>query len=102
MTYHLIIKEEVEKETIEAFVWYECRQQGLGNDFLLQLEEHLNNIVNQPFLYQKIYKQFRQVFLKRFPFVIIYEIDANTIIVYSIFHTSRNPKKKFRKSNDHE
>jgi hypothetical protein len=32
--------------------------------------------------------------LVKFPFVIIYEIIETEIIIYSVFHTSRDPEKK--------
>jgi hypothetical protein len=32
--------------------------------------------------------------LVKFPFVIIYEIIGTEIIIYSVFHTSRNPERK--------
>ncbi|WP_353955879.1 hypothetical protein [Flavobacterium panacis] len=32
--------------------------------------------------------------LVKFPFVIIYEIIGTEIIIYSVFHTSRNPENK--------
>lgn len=37
---------------------------------------------------------FRELPLKRFPFVIIYEEFRNQIIVYSVFNTFQNPSKK--------
>ncbi len=34
----LIIKEEAARETIEAFLWYETTNKGLGESFLGELE----------------------------------------------------------------
>ncbi|MEM0542303.1 hypothetical protein WFZ85_06720 [Flavobacterium sp. j3] len=44
--------------------------------------------------YQIKRKPYREVFIKHFPYLIIYEIETSNIIVYAIFNTSLNPKKK--------
>jgi hypothetical protein len=36
-------------------------------------------------------KLYREVFIKHFPYLIIYEIVDSSIIVYAIFNTSLNP-----------
>ena len=97
MKYNLIIRDEADEETFKSFLWYEDQRQGLGEEFLWQIEKSLSAITNYPLHYQKIYKQFRHISVKRFPYVIVFEIEGNFVIVYSVFHTSRNPKKKFRK-----
>ena len=45
----------------------------------------------------KVKKNFRQAALKRFPFVIVYEIIKTEVVVFAVFHTSKNPKGKFLK-----
>ena len=60
-----------------------------------ELERRIKIIQLNPKLFRKIKDDIRQVSLKKFPFVIIYEIFENIIIVYAVFHTSRNPENKF-------
>jgi plasmid stabilization system protein ParE len=93
----LIIKEEATQEAVESSLWYEKQQPGLGNEFLRQIEQSLENISNHPLHYQKTYSYYRQIIVRRFPYVITFEVAGDAIIVYAIFHTSQNPKKKFRK-----
>jgi plasmid stabilization system protein ParE len=50
-----------------------------------------------PESYQKIQKNFRQIIVRNFPYVVVFEILNNEVLVYAVFHTSRNPKKKFKK-----
>ena len=97
MKYFLSVKQEADKEAVESFVWYEKQREGLGKEFLVQVEKCLNAISSSPLHYQKIYKQYRHIPVRRFPFVIIFEIEGNSVVVYSVFHTSRNPNKKFKK-----
>ncbi len=38
MKYKLIVRPEAEDDLSEAFMWYESRREGLGFDFLLQVD----------------------------------------------------------------
>lgn len=80
----------------EAYQWYNEQQQGLGESFLDELEGCYDKIEVWPASYAKIKKNFRQVILKTFPYVVVFEIIKDDVVVYAVFHTSRNPKKKFK------
>jgi len=81
----------------EAFDWYEQQQAGLGDLFLTELENGFDNMETWPSSYSIIKKNYRQFILRTFPYVIVYEILNSDVIVYAVFHTSRNPRKKFKK-----
>ena len=91
--FDLIVKDEAAAETKDSYLWYEERKKGLGDDFLLSVQKTLVEIKNNPFSYHKIYKNYRQAIVNRFPFTIVYEIKSQSIIVYAIFHRSRDPKR---------
>lgn len=81
----------------EAYQWYEEQQTGLGDIFLAELESSYDKVETWPASYTKIKRNFRQINLKTFPYVIVFEILNEDVVVYAVFHTSRNPKKKFKK-----
>ncbi len=84
-----------EKEIEESIEFYESRSTGLGKQFLTYLRSYLKVLKTNPELFEiKRQPGYREMTLVKFPFVIIYEIIGNEIIIYSVFHTSRNPKKK--------
>jgi hypothetical protein len=95
--YQLVIKPKAIEMAKEAYEWYEEQQPGLGNLFLHELEGCYDKLESWPIIYNKIKKNYRQLFLHTFPYVIVFEIIKKEVVVYSIFHTSRNPRKKFRK-----
>ena len=97
MSPSLIFKDEAREDIIKAAKWYREKQAGLDGRFLSSLEEASQRIVTQPAAGRIIYKSFRQTSLKKFPYVILYETFPGSIIVYAIFHTSRNPKKKLKR-----
>lgn len=94
MTYSLEIKAEANLEIIEAFVYYEENQSGLGERFLKQLDKYFIKILQTPKHYAVKRKPYREAFIRKFPFVIIYEIAEAKIMIYSVFNTSRNPTTK--------
>jgi hypothetical protein len=91
MSYQLLISDETRLDILDAFSWYESRRPGLGKDFQLCLEAGFNLITRDPSLFQKRYKEVRIHFIERFPYGIHYLVDTDTVKVFGLFHTSRNP-----------
>jgi plasmid stabilization system protein ParE len=100
MSYSYILKHEATIEFVEAFVWYEEQQEGLGELFNVTIESKLRKICNNPLHYKISHKKFHEALVDRFPFLIVYFVDEKNkiIVVTAIFHTSRNPKKKFKRT----
>ncbi|MCZ8090893.1 MAG: type II toxin-antitoxin system RelE/ParE family toxin [Flavobacterium sp.] len=95
MVYKVKFLKLAEIEINESFDFYESRSKGLGLQFLKYLKSYVTILVTKPELFE-IKKQpfYRELPLKKFPFVIVYEIMADEVIIHSVFHTSRNPSKK--------
>lgn len=100
MSYKITITSDARAEYIAAYIWYEEQRKGLGEEFYLSVEKKIALIATNPQLFSGRHKKFREVLIdKTFPYKIVYHIDIKneSIIVSSIFHTSRKPKKKYRK-----
>lgn len=95
MVFKIKILPFAENEIEQSIVFYESRSKGLGKQFFNYLKSYLKVLETNPELFE-IRKEpgYREMTLVKFPFVIIYEILDYEIIIYSVFHTSRNPKKK--------
>ena len=89
--YTLVIKHRALIMAADAYEWYNQQQDGLGETFLAALESAYTKILKYPASYGFIENGFRRIRLRRFPFVVIYEIIEKELIVYAVFHTSRNP-----------
>ncbi|SHN19861.1 type II toxin-antitoxin system RelE/ParE family toxin [Flavobacterium xinjiangense] len=95
MVFKIVISKLAEIEIIEAIEFYESRKKGLGKDFFVYLKGYLKILKMNPELFPlKKEPFFRELSLKKFPFVIIYEVFNDEIIIYSVFHTYRDPSKK--------
>lgn len=94
MEYQLEIKEEAALDIKEAYFYYEENKLGLGERFLDTLENYLQRVKQYPEHYQIKRSPFREAFIKDFPYVIIYEIEEEKVVVYAVFCTHKNPNKK--------
>jgi toxin ParE1/3/4 len=94
--YQLIVKPRAIEMAQKAYRWYEKRQVGLGDSFLLEIDNCYDRIESSPMQYAKIKKNFRQIILRTFPYVIVFEILKEDVVIYAVFHTNRNPKRKFK------
>jgi len=94
--YTLVIKPRSVLMAKDAYEWYEEQREGLGEEFLAELEFSYAKILKKPTIYGFIENGFRRINFRRFPYVVIYEIAGTEFIVYAVFHTSRNPGDKFK------
>ena len=93
----LIIEPEAQIEIDNAIEWYEKAKEGLGVEFFNYLDGYLKTLRQNKALFEiKRKPVFRELALKRFPHVIIYEYTKNKIYIYSVFHTKQDPSKKLK------
>ena len=99
MNYSVELRDKASEEFIDAFLWYEEQRIGLGDLFERAVQNKLKHICSHPLHYKISYKNFHEASVATFPFLIIYAVDEKLkhITVIAIFHTSRHPKKKFKK-----
>ena len=92
MRLRIEFRPEAEAEAYKSFDWYEEREPGLGARFRDAVEEVIAAIASRPNSFPIIDDTiFRRAVLDKFPFVIIYALEDNTLVIASIFHTSRKP-----------
>lgn len=93
MAYELLISSVAFIETEEAYIFYEEQQSGLGERFLVSVEAAYLKLSEAPMNYGFIgeEKDLRDIRVKHFPFVVIFQIISNQVLVLRVFNTSRNP-----------
>jgi len=96
MAYKIIIKEEARLDTAFAYEYYETMNEGLGESFLWELEKRYSDLSIHPFNYGFIDDQaiIRDVKIDRFPYVIVFEIIENSIVVFAVHNTYMHPKRR--------
>ncbi len=89
----LVVAPEAELDFAEAYVWYERRRIGLGEEFLSSVDACMEGIRRQPEMCPLVHETYRRSLIRRFPYMLFYEYAESTVTVYSVFHTSRDPEK---------
>jgi len=91
MNYKVEFTDEADNDVFEAKQWYESRQLGLGNELLDEIEVFVKILEHEPKIYQIRKHNWRYCPLKRFPYLLFYEIKKREVIVYAVFNTLQNP-----------
>lgn len=76
----------------DAYEWYEARVEGLGDELADSIEAGIRFITDFPLACPLIHKNIRRLLVTRFPYVILYFVEADTVVVIAIFHCKRDPK----------
>ncbi len=97
MSYTVDLLFKARQEIFEGWKWYEGEQPGLGDRFEDEVFRKIALIATNP-LHYPIKKGTHEVITDTFPYLIVYRINKSRklIMIVSVFHTSRNPKKKRR------
>ena len=80
------------KELHEAYEYYERQLNGLGKKFIESFKSSLDLIQKIPYGWRKISPKTRRINFKGFPYLILYVLDEDEIIITFICHSHRNPK----------
>jgi toxin ParE1/3/4 len=72
---------DVSSEIKASYDWYQEKVNGLGEDFLNELESAYQAIVEFPQTWPKFQKGFRRFLLSRFPFSVIYREETIKFIL---------------------
>ena len=83
---------DAQQELIDAAVWYDDRQEGLGDEFVDEVSDKVVNICKMPERFPVVHDDVRQAILRGFPFVVYFRLVGDRILVVSVFHASRDPE----------
>ena len=93
MSQRLIVRPEAEAEMAEAFDWYEDRVPGLGSEFLLCVDAVCSAVLRSPQQYPRVHRVVRRALARRFPYEVFFVEDDERVVILSVFHAKRNPKR---------
>lgn len=93
--YNILIEEDAKLDIAKAFDWYSRISEKVCDHFLFQINNTLQYLKNDPYIFRKIFKDFRQVPVRKFPFLIVYIIEDKQVKIYRVFPSKMNPSKKF-------
>lgn len=80
-----------EEEMSEAALFYDAASDGLGTDFLDDVQQAVDRLCEYPEAGKAVSSNLRRMLLHRFPFSIIYSVETDVILVVATAHHGRRP-----------
>ena len=65
-------------EILDAWEWYENKQQGLGDRFIQEVRKKINSVQNNP-LHYPLKGNYRDAQTAIFPYLIVFKFDKSKI-----------------------
>ena len=70
MEYSIIVYDEAKQDIIEIVKWYDLKSIGLGDRFIVWLDEAIIKLSKNPEAYSILYDEVRKIKLKKFPYIV--------------------------------
>ena len=80
-----------QKELQDAIYYYDEITSRLGDELLHEIEEAKNLISSFPLAWSEIKNHQRKYVLKRFPYMLIYKVYVDRIVIAAFAHQHRHP-----------
>lgn len=90
MSVAVFLTESAREEIRQARRWYSQVDRRLGRDFARSIRASLDRISEFPHGHPATDRGARKALVRRFPYVIVYEIETNRVAVLACFHARRN------------
>jgi len=84
--------EAARAELIEAQDWYEAEVPGLGCRFRAEIDSVVRRMADNPRQFLTVFETVRRARAKKFPYALLFLVEANALLVVACFHSSRDPR----------
>ncbi len=85
------IIEQAEDDLVDGYNFYEDQTPGLGAYFLDCIFSDVESLVLYAGIHRIVYKDYRRMLSKRFPFAIYYTVSGDEVKIHAIFDCRRDP-----------
>ena len=82
---------EAETELLETITYYEDRRPNLGEDFSIEFQLAVQNILSYPRGWPVIAEEVHRCLVNRFPYGILYSIEPDRVLILAVMHLHRHP-----------
>ena len=87
----LRVHPEAQDEINAISDYYDSLQAGLGNAFLHEVADGFSQIQTLPYAWAILRDDIRRHQLHRFPYGVVYHVDADEVLVIAVMHLRRQP-----------
>ncbi len=94
----IFVSKKAQNEIEKSFIWYQKTSSIIADSFVKELNEKFDEVGKHPLRYSIKKKPYRETILIKFPFLIVYKYYRlkKVVLIISVFHFKRNPKKKYK------
>ena len=89
----VVIWPQAAREALRAFHWYEQEREGLGGEFLREVDGVLELTRGRPSAGRPIGSRTRRALLRRFPYLVLYVVEPDRLVITGILHTHMHPRR---------
>jgi len=82
-----------EQDLQRAFTWYEMQRTGLGAEFLRTVATARDQLARDPERYPLTRGTFRWLKLRRFPYALHFDFDADIVRIHACLHFRQSPDR---------
>jgi len=90
VSYELVVRSCAKADIRRAAKWYEKQREGLGADFVSEVDNAIRRIEANPEQFQVIYQDIRHAITRRFPYGVFYRIRKTRIVISAVIHLERS------------
>jgi plasmid stabilization system protein ParE len=89
----VVLTDDAKADVRAAAAWYNSQRKGLGKRFNQATRAALAQLSKTAEAHSKMFGEVRQTLIAGFPaYVIHYIVRPNQVVVFSVFHSSRDPR----------
>jgi plasmid stabilization system protein ParE len=91
MTLRVVFRRAAKREFDDAADRYDEQRPGLGEEFIVEIDQALTKAAAAPERYPIVFGDVRRAVARRFPFSVYFRVRRDAMVVLSVFHGRRNP-----------
>lgn len=91
MVYTIKLTPEAKIDIQDAIKYYNLQKKNLGQRLFHYIDQAIQKLQTNPFLFQRGYRGIRKCPTAKFNFAIHYFTEENTVVIVAVLHSSRNP-----------
>jgi plasmid stabilization system protein ParE len=92
MTRRLRLRQQARTEIDEAAKWYHGQRAGLGAEFVAVVDTVTARVLRRPEAYPIVAGQMRRAPVRRFPYLVFYQLYGEEIVILGCIHERRDPQ----------
>jgi toxin ParE1/3/4 len=89
----LDVRPGAQAEIEDAAAWYDGERSGLGLEFIAALDHAFDDLLSaadqNPIWMAG--KPYRSVLLRRFPYMVLYRVEPDRVVIVAVAHVKRSP-----------